>query len=120
MMWLIVLGWLLLQSLSGAAMLTCEDMDCEQMEVTFPTGANWACTVYEQQVVLEENRQYFPNGKYAPRHCWALDEDMTSYQENWAHIRKEHTNWRVWAEIQYDVGGGQERVMTTNILEVHR
>lgn len=89
-----------------------------QFTVTFDKGAVWACTVYQMQRVTED-RTLFPDGRYTPRHCWALDEEMTSYPDDWNWILTYDADWKVWAEIGYPKGG-EIVYAQTNVIDVHR
>ncbi len=97
--------------------------DTEHLTVTFDKGAVGACTVYQEQKVREDMREYFADGKYAPRHCWMLDGSETGYQDDWDYITRETppSRWRVWAEVQYVVPGQTEFSMVgSNTVEVTR
>ena len=82
----------------------------EELFVAYREGAVWACTVYELQKA---------DPPYTPRHCWSLDEESTFYFDDWAYIRPEDKDWKVWAEISYPKGGTVEYIETDRI-EIHR
>ncbi len=97
--------------------------DTEHLTVAFEKGAVGACTVYEEQVVREDLKEYFPDGHYAPRHCWMLDGTETGYQDDWAWIlpNTPPTRWLVRAEVQYVVPGQTEfTTIRSNAVEVLR
>ena len=119
--WLVALALALLVSV-GALAATPQistSADHQQFTVSFEKGAIWACTVYQSQRVTDEDRANFPDGKYAPRHCWALDETMTSYPDDWAWILPYDVDWHVWAEVGYP-RGGEVVYVKTNVVVVHR
>ena len=89
-------------------------------EVTFDQGAGYACTIYQQQVVGEPD-QNFPDGRYTPKHCWYLEPSDSGYQDDWAFIKPENTDWLVWSEIDYmNLEGVVVRTVLTNQVRVHR
>ncbi len=96
--------------------------DTEHLTVRFDKGAVSACTVYQEQKVREDMRESFPDGRYAPRHCWGFDGDaMTRYDDDWAWIERSREKWLVYAEVYYMPAGATEPVMVeTNRVEVVR
>lgn len=106
----------------AASALTISKIDVkgEQLLVSFDKGAVWACTVFQQQVVGTPD-QNWSDGRYAPRHCWSLYSDATSYDDNWNYIKSYDTDWLVWAEVGYPALGVDVIQYTkTNVLEIHR
>lgn len=71
--------------------------------VEFDKGATWACTMFQLQRKVEPGPNW-PDGYYTPRHCWALDESMQSYPDNFKYIVPENDDWLVWAEVGYYTG----------------
>lgn len=89
--------------------------------VSYKPGAVWSCTVYRMTVATEDPNGAFPDGHYAPRHCWALDEKSSAYTDDWEWIRKYDVEWEVWAEVGYPVGNTPEVTYTkTNVIKVTR
>jgi hypothetical protein len=93
--------------------------DGEQFTITFEKGATWACTVYRMTTPTETPSESFPDGHYAPRHCWNLDVSMTTYPDDWAYIPPYHADWDVYAEIGYSKEGDIVYV-STNRVRTHR
>lgn len=93
--------------------------DGEKFTVTFDAGAVWACTVYQQQVVGEPDAN-FPDGMYAPRHCWDLKTSNTAYYDDWMYILKYDTDWLVWSEIGYPKSNDDIGYVMTNKIRIHR
>ena len=96
--------------------------DTEHLTIQFAKGAVSTCTIYQEQKVREDMRESFPDGKYAPRHCWGLDDpQMTRYDDDWAWIDRTGEKWLVYAEIYYMPSGATEPTMAeTNRLMVLR
>ncbi len=120
-----IAGLLMVATVCGAAptMAFTKLGDTEHLTVSFDKGAVGACTVYQEQKVREDMREYFPDGKYAPRHCWMLDGTETGYQDDWAWIlpNTPPTKWLVRAEVQYVVPGQTEfSTVSSNAVEVTR
>ncbi len=66
--------------------------------VTFPAGALYGCTDYDQRTAGTGDIPYKPS------HCWFLDETQTSYQDDWDLIRPYSAEWDVSARIGYPDG----------------
>ena len=112
-------GWLYVGYLHAASAAIKAAPDGETFSVTFEPGAIWACTVFQMQKATEPPSSYFPDGKYAPRHCWGLSPAVGFYEDNWDHIPPYGEDWLVWAEIQRP--GASEFVSEeTNRLSIHR
>ena len=80
--------------------------------VQFPRGAAGACTIYWQHQLSEPDAN-FPDGHYAPKHCWwDFDPTTISYEDDWQWISADGGKWDVWAEIDYENG----TTVKTNIL----
>lgn len=95
---------------------TIESVKGGKFLITYDKGAVWSCTVYQEQVKRASDSN-FPDGMYAPRHCWGLDADTTGYVDDWAYITKSGQKWKVWAEVQYEVGN-ELKVVKSNQVEV--
>lgn len=102
--------------LSPTVTLEKVDRTGEHMRVSFPKGAVYACTTFQEQVVREPDAN-FPDGMYAPKHCWLLDETDTGYDEDWLYIKQYDSDWKVWVEVQYDNG---DLTVKSNTLTIHR
>lgn len=98
--------------------------DGQAFHVHFEKGAVFACTVYKMVKATEEPSETWPDGRYAPRHCWNLSAGTTFYTDDWEHIKTYSEDWDVWAEIGYPfpsktVPGVTDVVYTsTNIVRV--
>lgn len=82
-----------------------------------------SCTIYEQQVEIpvgDPLRVNFPEGKYAPRHCWMVGPTVRSYVDDWDFIRPEQTAWDVYAAVDFVDSDGQIRTRTSNRIRVIR
>lgn len=86
--------------------------DGQTFTVTYQGGARWACTVYEEQTASP----LLP--PYRPRHCGSLEDDSTSYVDDWEFIPAEDRDWIVFAEVGYPRGKDLVYV-ETNRLSVH-
>lgn len=90
----------------------------EHFTVSFDRGAVSACTVFKSLTeTIEEDGQTVP---YAPRHCWFLSPNSTSYVDDWAFITKPDgtpwdSDWDIHAEVSYD-----DQTLKTNVLRAHR
>lgn len=93
--------------------------DGESLIVSFDKGATWACTVYRMTEPTEPKSDTFPDGHYAPRHCWGLDTSMTNYTDDWDFIKAYDSDWDVYAEVGYPKDDTMVYI-STNILRVHR
>lgn len=91
----------------------------ETFKVTYDKGAVWSCTVFQQQKVGTPDAN-FPDGRYTPKHCWSITRDSTSYEDDWALITPEDTDWLVWAEVQYINGHDMVSTVVSNKVRVHR
>lgn len=91
-------------------------------EITHQEGAIWACTVYqsETETIDEIRGGRVVKVPYTPRHCWGLDESSTSYEDDWAYIKKNDGYWKVWAEVYYIVDDRipEPVVVETNVVRV--
>lgn len=78
------------------------DKETHVFKVTLPVNTVWACTVFRQTVPsypLDDPN--FPDGHYAPRHCWALEPNQqASYLDDWAYIDAYQGEWDVWVVLQ--------------------
>lgn len=85
--------------------------------VSFPKGADGACTVYKSltETIEDEGKQV----PYTPRHCWLFeDPSLTEYDDDWSMITANGGNWEVSAEVFYPQQGGTYREEVTNVLTV--
>ena len=98
-----------------------KSQDGEHFVVSFDEGgAVHACTVYWMVKITEPiGDPNFPDGHYAPRHCWFLDDDTTSYEDNWDYIPRYHTDWEVWSEVGFLIDG-KTVYFKTNVVFQHR
>lgn len=93
----------------------------EPFEVTYASGAVWACTHFESTTQTLETtgadgvRRV---GPYTPAHCWGVDETSTSYGDDWAFILPTGTPWVVWAEIYYPRANDDPEKIETNRVRV--
>lgn len=94
----------------------------EHIQVTFDKGAVGACTVYYNTAVTEVPSENFPDGHYAPRHCWLLDgeSDLTGYTDDWAFIEKTNSEWDVYAEVGYVNADQTVSYVESNKVRVRR
>lgn len=79
-------------------------VDGERLHITFDKGAVGVSTVYQEQVVRDEWKDYFADSKYAPRHANGIDDPaLTTVDEDWAFIERNTppTTWLVWTEVYY-------------------
>lgn len=88
--------------------------------ITFPKGAVEACTVYTSTIeTIEQDGKMVP---YAPKHCWILlDNGMTSYDDDWNFIVPNGGDWKVHADIMYEViehGGSTVKTISTPDITV--
>lgn len=118
----VLLAFLVAASVFGAAptITTTRDPNAPFL-VEFNAGAQWACTIYrtaEPQSWIEPDNPNFPDGHYTPRHCWALDETMTSYPDDWAYIDAIGQDWDVRAEVGYPVAGQDLQYISTAPIRV--
>jgi hypothetical protein len=98
--------------------------------VQYEAGAEWACTVYRSVDAIQEPSANFPDGHYAPRHCWALEPTSTSYQDNWARIESyidadgdgkyDAIDWTIKASIGYPSTDGTLTYIDTNSVRGRR
>lgn len=91
----------------------------DTFKVSYDKGAVWSCTVFQQQKVNKTDAN-FPDGRYTPKHCWGLNRDENSYEDNWAFIDKADTDWLVWAEVQYIDGHDNVKTVISNKVRIHR
>lgn len=85
--------------------------------VAFERGAASACTVYRSRTeTITQDGKTVP---YAPRHCWLLAPDLSTYTDDWAYISPDKGDWDIFAEVYYDRPKGTE-TRTTNLLRVRR
>lgn len=87
-------------------------------DVTFEKGAVGACTIFQDQTPIPDSepslKEVFPDGHYAPRHCYLVEPTSTGYGDDWDFIvpdQGDHTTWKVWVEVQY-MNGGPEVLVT--------
>lgn len=104
------------QTPPGTRVVTVEAPDVDHLTVAFPAGAVGACTVFTQQV-QQATSQDWPDGKYAPRHCWMITETTTGYPDDWDYIR---TPWDVHVEVQYPLPSGETEFVRSNTVRVWR
>ena len=89
--------------------------------ITYDAGAIWACTYYQRQVVTEEDKVYWPDGKYTPAHCWSLDPASTSYDDDWAYINVYDSDWLIHASVGYPNPHTNDMTyLDTNTVKAHR
>jgi hypothetical protein len=98
--------------------------------VQYAAGAEWACTVYRSVDAIQEPSANFPDGHYAPRHCWALEPTSTSYTDNWDRIRSyvdadkdgsdDAIEWEIFAMVGYPVPGGDYQYVESNRVRGRR
>ena len=99
--------------------------------ISFPPGAIWSCTIFKMvKPMYPEGDSNFPDGRYAPRHCWNLGTELTFYEDDWAYICQPspdrtsctpyNEDWEVWADVQHEGPDGQPLdPVSTNVLQIH-
>jgi hypothetical protein len=104
-MWILVAALMIAgQAGRAAPVIEKTTVDGEHLAITFAKGAVGVSTVYQEQVVREEWKDYFPGSMYAPRHAIGIDDPLlTTIEEDWAFIERNTppTKWLVWTEVYY-------------------
>lgn len=92
--------------------------------IAFEPGVVHACTVFKMVEVTEDDRQLWPDGRYAPRSCSLILPTSSGYTDNWSEFiynvktgKPYDVDWEVYAEIWY---AASETPLETNRLLIHR
>ncbi len=76
--------------------------------VVHEAGAAWGCVVFRMVEPTENNSETWPDGHYAPRHCFDINPTSQRFVVEWnPYIYDPKTGkdygveWDVYAELQY-------------------
>ena len=109
---MIYLLWLFLQAIAPP-LITSLDSGARFL-VSYPAGAEFACTAFDMQVKPGEE-------PYNPRRCWFLDKDSTQYEDEWNGILPYGADWDVYAEVGYvKPAGDGATYYKSNVIRIHR
>lgn len=94
-------------------------------KVLFQPGAVWSCTTFRMTEPTEPKSGPFPDGYYAPKKCFFIDDEQIGYLVNWQFINKPDgsnydVDWDVFAEVTYVDHEGNVKDVKSNVVRTHK